>query len=63
MINYKRYCYLFLFKFIFILLTRRKVAEALYMEQAITPTCFQRCQNIPVRLQFLFGLLVLGRYD
>ena len=34
------------------LLTDRKAPEALYIGQAITPTCFRRCQDIAVRLKF-----------
>ena len=32
------------------------------MGQAIIPTCFRRCQDIAVRLKFLF-VFVLQRYD
>ena len=35
---------------IFMLLTCRKPSVALYIGQAITPTCFRKCQNIVVRL-------------
>ena len=42
------FCFLF-FTSIFIILTCRKVTEALYIGQAITLTCFQRCQVIAVR--------------
>ena len=34
---------------IFIILTRRKTTEALYVGQAITPICFEICQDIAVR--------------
>ena len=33
-------------------MTRRKATEALYIEQAITSTCFRRCQDTTVRLEF-----------
>ena len=36
--------------FVFIPVTRWKATEALYVGQAITPTCFRRCQDIAVRL-------------
>ena len=37
------------FTSIFILLIRRKATEVRYIGQAITPTCFRRCQDIAVR--------------
>ena len=40
--------FIFIFISIFILLTRRKATEALYIGYAITPTCFRRCQDIAV---------------
>ena len=43
------------------LLTCRKVSEALYIGQANSLTCFQRCQNIAVQLKFF--ILVFWRYD
>ena len=43
-------CTLF-FISVFILLTRRKATDTLYIRQAITPNCFRRCQDIAVRLQ------------
>ena len=55
----KRECFHFiLFHFIskFIFLTCRKASETLYIEQAITPTCFRRCQDIAVRLKFFYFL-------
>ena len=33
------------------LLSPRKASEALYLEQTISPTCFQRCQDVVVRLK------------
>ena len=43
-----------LFISVFILLTRRKALETLYMNlgQAIISTCFRRCQDIVVWLNF-----------
>ena len=38
---------------IFILMTRRKVREMLMHRANNSPTCFQRCQDIAVRLKFL----------
>ena len=35
-------------------MTRGKVTEALYIGQAITPTCFWRRHDIAARLKFLF---------
>ena len=49
----KVFCILSLYRlYIYILLTCRKMSEALYIGQAITPTCFRRCQEIAVRLKF-----------
>ena len=48
-----------LFIFIFILLTRRKAIEALIHRQTITPTCFQRCQDIAVHLQINRDMTVI----
>ena len=49
----KRLNFYFIFSIsIFILLTRRKATETLYIGQAVTPTCFRRCQDIAVRLKF-----------
>ena len=47
-----RNLFIYLFIFIFILLTRRKATEALYIGQAIIPTCFWICQDIAVCLKF-----------
>ena len=35
-----------------ILLTRRKATEAPIQGQAITPTCFRKCQDIAVSFKF-----------
>ena len=40
---------------IFIFLAGRKVPEALYIGQVITPTCFRRCQDIIVGLKLFFN--------
>ena len=45
----------FSFIFMFIFLIRRKATETLYIGQAITPTCFQKFQNIVVQLKFFIG--------
>ena len=63
-VSHKYFCRLatvlhFSFISIFIiLLTRRKAMQAICIEQAITSTCFRRCQKIAERLKFLFGFLV-----
>ena len=44
----------FIFIFTFIFQPHRKPLEALYLGQAIAPTCFQTSQDIAVRLQLLY---------
>ena len=40
-----------------------KGSEALYLGQTIIPTLLWKCQDIAVRLKFLFYFLVLSRFD
>ena len=47
------FSFYFIFISIFILWTRRKTTEALYLGQAITPTCFRRYKDIAVCLKYL----------
>ena len=49
---------LFYFVFIFILLTRMKATETLYIGQAITLACFRRCQDIAVRLKCFYFIFM-----
>ena len=54
----------FLFSFVFSFsCLAEKASEALYLGQAIIPTFLRRCQDIAVRLKFLFLFLVLSRFD
>ena len=46
---------------LFILLTRRKVSVTLYFRYI--PTYFRRCQDIVVRLKFLFDFLIFSFID
>ena len=39
----------------------KRASEALYLEQGITPTCFQKCQDIFLLLKLLIFFLSFQR--